>query len=64
MSLLSGQALESLGSILSCPGPPLYYDPRYALERDEVSRKMNRNPGMTSAFTIFAMYETYSVNHL
>lgn len=39
MSLLSGQKLESLGSILSCPGPPLYYDPTYALERDEVKMK-------------------------
>lgn len=64
MSLLSGQEFESLGSILSCPGPSLCYIPRYALERDEVSRKMNRNPGMTGAFTIFAMYNTYSVNHL
>lgn len=50
MSLLSGQELESLGSILSCPGPSLCYVPRCALERDEVSRKTNRNLGMTSAF--------------
>lgn len=65
MSLLSGQELESLSSILSCPGPSLCYVPRYALEREEeVSRKANRNHGMTSAFTIFAMYKIYSVNHL
>lgn len=50
MSLLSGQELETLGSILSCPGPSLCYVPRCALERDEVSRKTNRNLGMTSAF--------------
>lgn len=64
MSLLSGQELESLGSILSCPGPSLCYVPGYALERDEVSRKMSRNLGMTSAFTIFATYKIYSVNRL
>lgn len=44
MSLLSGQELEGQGSHLSRPGPSLCYVPRYVVGREEVSRKMNRNP--------------------
>lgn len=43
-SPLSGQELKGLHSLLSHPGPSLCYVPRYLLGREEVSRKMNRNP--------------------